>query len=243
MCINHLLFCCAHLRFCAFFIFFTCVEAFATANRGESELKNKMMKLYPQFGVFPCNLCPSQLRKRGEVIGRVRKRRLELMHQKDANVRQVELNPIIKGVAEKGVGKWENASNSCYRVVYTTKYIEKCRERKLRSVNPRENEQGNGKGMNKLFDISHRRLPPELHDDKRFLRDKKRKQDLHVGPSLDRHTTVRWQRQQHSRQQSEREAGAAASARDTAAASATGLGRRTSRSCGRSIGRSVAVFG
>lgn len=39
------------------------------------------------------------------------------MHQKDADVRQVELNPIIKGVAEKGVGKWEKASIPCYGVV------------------------------------------------------------------------------------------------------------------------------
>ena len=62
---------------------------------------------------------------------------------------------------------------------YTTKYIEKYRERELRSVNPRENKLGNGRGMNKLLEISHPRLPPELHEDKRFLRDKKRKQDLH----------------------------------------------------------------
>ena len=53
------------------------------------------------------------------------KRTLELMHQKDANVRQVELKPIIKEVAEEMVGKWEKASISCGSVVYTTKYIEK----------------------------------------------------------------------------------------------------------------------
>ena len=29
-----------------------------------------------------------------------------VMHQKDADVRQVELNPFIKEVAEKVVGKW-----------------------------------------------------------------------------------------------------------------------------------------
>ena len=53
------------------------------------------------------------------------KRTLELMHQKDANVRQVELKPIIKEVAEEMVGKWEKASIPCGSVVYTTKYIEK----------------------------------------------------------------------------------------------------------------------
>ena len=43
---------------------------------------------------------------------RVVKRTLELMHQKDVNVRQVELKPIIKEVAEEVVRKWEKASIS-----------------------------------------------------------------------------------------------------------------------------------
>ena len=61
---------------------------------------------------------------------------MEPMQQKDDDVRQVELNLIIKEMAEKVVGKWEKASIPCYGVVYNTEYIEKCRERKLRSVKP-----------------------------------------------------------------------------------------------------------
>ena len=37
------------------------------------------------------------------------------------------------------------------------------------------------KNVNKLFDISHPRLAPDLHEDKRFLRDKKRERDLNIG--------------------------------------------------------------
>ena len=54
------------------------------------------------------------------------KRRLELMHQKDANVRQVKLKPIIKEVAEEVEGMWEKPSIPCWGVVYTTKHIENC---------------------------------------------------------------------------------------------------------------------
>ena len=47
---------------------------------------------------------------------------------------------------------------------------------------------------------------------------------LHIGPSPDCQTTVRWQRAVTRRQRSEREAGAAAAAaRNTAAASTPGL--------------------
>ena len=53
------------------------------------------------------------------------RRTLELMHQKYVNVKQVELKPIIKEVAEEMVGKCEKASISCWDVVYTTKYIGK----------------------------------------------------------------------------------------------------------------------
>ena len=45
------------------------------------------------------------------------------MHQKDANVRQVELKPIIKEVAEEVVGKGEKATIPCGGVVYNKIYI------------------------------------------------------------------------------------------------------------------------
>ena len=61
--------------------------------------KRELKKRHPQFGVLPCDLCPSQLPKRGDVVGRIMKRRLEEMHEKDANIRQVELRPIIGELA------------------------------------------------------------------------------------------------------------------------------------------------
>ena len=165
------------------------------------------------------------------------------MHQKDANVRQVELKPIIKEVAEEVVAIWEKASIPCWGVVHTTKRIEKMWGTKLKIGKSRKDlSKVTEKDMNKLFDISQRRQAPELQEDKRFLRDQQRKRDLHIGPSLDRQTTVRWQRQHHRKQRSERGPGAAA-ARDTAAAAVPDLGRRTSPSSGRCIGRSAAIFG
>ena len=68
----------------------------------------------PGTGAYPS----SQLPNRGELISRVMKRTLELMHQKDANVRQVELTSIIREVAEEMVGKWVKASIPCWGVIY-----------------------------------------------------------------------------------------------------------------------------
>ena len=208
------------------------------------KLKKELMKPHPQFGVYPCDLSPTQLPKCGEVIGRVMKRRLEVIHQKDVNVRQVELKPIIKEVAEEVVGIWQKASIPCWGVVYTAKHIEKMWGAKLKIGKSRKDlSEVTEKDMDKLFDISHRRQAPELQEDKMFLRDQQRKRNLHISPMLDRQTTVRWQRQQQRRQRSERGAGAAATAIDATAASVPDLGRRTSRSCDPSVGRSAVVFG
>ena len=46
------------------------------------------------------------------------------MHQKDANVRQEELERSLRKVAVEVVVKMEKASIPCWGVVYTTKYIE-----------------------------------------------------------------------------------------------------------------------
>ena len=50
------------------------------------------------------------------------------MHQKDANVRQVKLKPIIKDVSEEVVGMWEKVLVPCWGVVYGAKRLGKCGE-------------------------------------------------------------------------------------------------------------------
>ena len=85
--------------------------------------------MHPQFVVFPCDLCPYQLPRRGEVIGRIMKRRLECMHQQDAIVSKVKLNPVIREVAEEVVDIRQNASIPCWGVDYIEekKRFKRCR--------------------------------------------------------------------------------------------------------------------
>ena len=94
------------------------------------KMKEELKKPHPHYGVFPCDICPPQLSKRGEVIERVMKRKLELRHQKEANVRQVKLEPIIKVVAEEVVGMWgkglscllgNGLHNKTYRIMWGMK--------------------------------------------------------------------------------------------------------------------------
>ena len=152
----------------------------------EVKLKMELMKPHPQFGVFPCDLCPSRLPKQGEVIGRIMKRRLELMHQKNADVRLVELRPIIKEVAEEVVGIWENASIPCWGVAYTTKHIRKLWEIKQKIGKSRKDlSKETGKYMNKLLDISHRRVAPEVQEDNMFMRYKRGSDRSKSRPSDD----------------------------------------------------------
>lgn len=209
--------------------------------------KKELKKSHPQFGVFPCDLCPSQLPKRGDVIGCVMKRRLEFMHQKDANVRQVELKSIIREVAEEVVGIWQKASVPCWGVDYTEKHLKKLWDTKLKIGKSRKDlSDETAKSMNALFDISHCRLAPKLQEDIAFLRDQQRQRKLHIGRSLDRQTMERWQRQQQRRLRTEREgsAAAAAAARHSAAATVVPRSdRRTASLCRQSAGRSAAVLG
>ena len=195
--------------------------------------KKELKKPHPQFGVLPCDLCPSQLPKRGDVIGRIMKRRLEQMHEKDLNIRQVELNPIIREVAEEVVGIWEKASVPCWGVVHTEKELKKLWDTKLKIVKSRKDlSDETAKDMNELFDISNRQIPPELQEDKQFLRDQQRQRSLHISQSLDRHTTERWHRR---RQRSDRAV--------SAAAAVPWSGPRTVSQRRRSAGRSAETSG
>ena len=63
------------------------------------------------------------LPKRGDEIGCIMKRRLEQMHEKDANVRQVELKAIIRLVAKEVVDIWEKALAPRWGVGYTEKEL------------------------------------------------------------------------------------------------------------------------
>ena len=47
------------------------------------------------------------------------------MHEKDANVRRVEMKAIIRLVAKKVVGTWENALAPRCGVAYTEKELKK----------------------------------------------------------------------------------------------------------------------
>ena len=88
--------------------------------------KNELKKQHPQFDVLPCDICPSQLRKRGDVIWRTTKRRLDHLHAKDGNVRRVELKPIIREMAKEVVGIWEKASVACWGASYSEKGLKSC---------------------------------------------------------------------------------------------------------------------
>ena len=76
--------------------------------------KKELKKQHPQFDVLHCHLCPSQLPKSGDVIGRIMKRRLEQIDEKDANVRQVDLKPIIMEVSKEVVGILKKALVPCW---------------------------------------------------------------------------------------------------------------------------------
>ena len=82
-------------------------------------------KAASQIDVLHCHLCPSQLPKRGDVIGRIMKRRFEQIDEKDANVRQVELKPIIMDVVTELVSILTKALDPCWGVGYTEKRAEK----------------------------------------------------------------------------------------------------------------------
>ena len=61
------------------------------------------------------------------------KQGLEQMHEKDANVRRVEMKAIIRLVAKKVVGTWENALAPRCGVAYTEKELKKRRGRQKKN--------------------------------------------------------------------------------------------------------------
>ena len=192
------------------------------------KFKRALKEPHPQFGVLPCDLPPTQLPTRGEVIGRIMKRRLEYIHEMNISANRLGIKPIIRDVAEEVVSLWRKASVPCWGVDYTEKRMNKMWEERHKITKSRKDMSSEtAKDMCKLFDIAHRQSIPEVQEDKTFLKDQRGRRNLHIGASVDGQTTASWRRQERRRLRAGRETSAPATSGGLAAAGASSSERRT----------------
>ena len=63
-----------------------------------------------QFGVVPCDLTSSELPTRGQVVGRIRKLRVEKMAVRGTDEKHVPVKPMISQVAAEVAAIWARSS-------------------------------------------------------------------------------------------------------------------------------------
>ena len=73
-------------------------------------------KPHRQFGVVPCDLPSSELRTRGQVVGRIMKLRVEKMAVRGTDEKHVPVKPIISQVAAGVADVWARSSVPSRRI-------------------------------------------------------------------------------------------------------------------------------
>lgn len=161
--------------------------------------RKKMNERHRQFGIKPCRLPESQLPTNGDVIGRLLMVRVEVMEERSiTEERRVPMDHCIKQVTREVLSLWQRASlptrsDQCVLKEVRKLWMKKENERKLGKKVRYRKTGCTDVSMGSLFDISNRKLHPELAADKAFLADQRRARRLHIG-GRDHATTALWHR-------------------------------------------------